>query len=80
MIRKVLCKVPGCLDVLLLPGQGRGADRSASSAATALHGTRPGQPNLSAEGAVGGVAPWFGPQTALDGRPPALMDAGAKGR
>ena len=32
------------------------------------------------EGAVVGHAPWLGPQTVLEGRPPALMDASAKGR
>ena len=35
---------------------------------------------LRRRGAVVGDAPWLGPQTALEGRPPALMEVGAEGR
>lgn len=35
---------------------------------------------LSERGFVGGQGLWFGPRTALDGRPPVLIEAGGNGR
>ena len=56
---------------------GRGADRSAGSAAPAPAWYElPGTANPSAKGVVVGDALWLGPQIVLEGRPPALMEAG----
>jgi hypothetical protein len=67
--------------VSLLPGRDRGAEiapqatRPRPCMVRTARGSR-----LPAKGAAVGAAPWLGPQTALEGRPLAIMVAGAQGR
>src|SRR5215212_2821618 len=81
MTREEFGSVAGRLGVLLQTVGSRCAHHSASSVVSPLHDRvhQVSDPPRRIGFAIVDP-PWLGPQTALEGRPPALMEAGAGGR